>query len=115
MTTKKTKNLTIVLLLILCSAFLGGCATTSEHSNNISLLTAAGFKVRTPTTAKQKEIYAALPDQQVMARENSESLRERAEIGEDSYFYFSVPFILEYAPNKTRRSNVKMKGIRYVN
>ena len=37
-----------------------------EHSNNVSLLTAAGFKVRTPQTDKQKEIYAALPDQQVM-------------------------------------------------
>lgn len=54
-----------VSLLALCATFFGGCATT-EHSNTVSLLTAAGFKVRTPETAKQKEIFASLPDQQVM-------------------------------------------------
>ena len=59
------QNLTIVSLLVLVAAFLGGCAST-EKANTISLLTAAGFHSRTPETAKQKEIYAALPDQQVM-------------------------------------------------
>ena len=37
-----------------------------EHSNNVSLLTADGFQVRTPDTPKKKEIYDSLPDKQVM-------------------------------------------------
>ena len=65
MKTSKIQNLTIVSLLVLVAALLGGCATT-EKANTISLLTAAGFHSRTPETAKQKEIFAALPDQQVM-------------------------------------------------
>ena len=65
MKTSKLQNLTIVSLLVLVATLLCGCATT-EKANTISLLTAAGFKARTPETAKQKEIFAALPDQQVM-------------------------------------------------
>ena len=61
----KAKNLTIISLLAIVGLFLGGCAS-AEKANTISLLTAAGFHSRTPETAKQKEIYAALPDQQVM-------------------------------------------------
>jgi hypothetical protein len=61
----KIQNLTILALLLAVTAFLGGCAST-EHANTVSLLTAAGFKAKTPSTDKQKEIYASLPDQQVM-------------------------------------------------
>jgi hypothetical protein len=32
-----------------------------ETGNTTSLLSAAGFRTRTPQTAKQKELYAALP------------------------------------------------------
>jgi hypothetical protein len=44
---------------------LAGCASV-EHANTKSLLSAAGFRVRTPETPKQKEIYASLPPSQVM-------------------------------------------------
>jgi hypothetical protein len=40
--------------------FLGGCAEM-ESSNTKSLLSAAGFHVRTPETPVQKEVYNALP------------------------------------------------------
>jgi hypothetical protein len=39
---------------------LVGCAEM-EGSTTKSLLSEAGFRVRTPQTAKQKEIYASLP------------------------------------------------------
>lgn len=57
----KTFNLIIVALIAAGTALLGlaGCASV-EKSNTVSLLSAAGFKVRTPETAKQKELYAAL-------------------------------------------------------
>src|SRR3954471_22414225 len=63
--TTKIPNLTIILLFAFGAMLFGGCASV-EHANTVSLLTAAGFHSRTPETAKQKEIYASLPDQQVM-------------------------------------------------
>jgi hypothetical protein len=57
---------TIVLsLLALCATLFSGCASV-EHANTVSLLTAAGFRVRTPETAKQKEIYASLQPRTVL-------------------------------------------------
>ena len=52
----------IVTLLVAGSALVGlaGCATM-EHANTKSLLTQAGFHTLTPSTAKQKEIWALLP------------------------------------------------------
>lgn len=49
-------------MIVLCmgaAALLGlaGCASM-DAANQESLLTAAGFKVRTPQTPKQKELYA---------------------------------------------------------
>jgi hypothetical protein len=41
-------------------SFLAGCAGM-ETNNTKSLLTSAGFRVRTPQTKKQQEIYASLP------------------------------------------------------
>src|SRR5262249_19894132 len=43
---------------------LAGCASL-DASNQKSLLAAAGFKERTPQTAKQKELYAAAPSYKV--------------------------------------------------
>jgi hypothetical protein len=40
--------------------FLAGCAEVGS-GNTTALLTAAGFRARTPQTAKQQQIYAALP------------------------------------------------------
>jgi len=58
----KTKTSIILLSLaagIVLSA-LGGCASVGS-TNTESLLSAAGFIVRTPETPKQKQIYARLP------------------------------------------------------
>ena len=44
--------------------FLAGCAGAGS-GNTTSLLSAAGFRVRTPQTPKQQQIYAALPPYQV--------------------------------------------------
>jgi hypothetical protein len=59
----KTKMPDSSLILILAAGiiFFAGCATM-ETDNTKSLLSAAGFRVRTPQTADQKELYAALPN-----------------------------------------------------
>lgn len=57
----KTKS----ILLTLFSLFLVGCAGMGS-SNTKSLLSAAGFSVRTPETAKQKELYAAAEPYKVL-------------------------------------------------
>jgi hypothetical protein len=44
--------------------FFAGCASM-ETDNTKSLLSQAGFRARTPQTAKQKELYAALPNNKV--------------------------------------------------
>ena len=44
--------------------FLAGCASM-QTENTPSLLSQAGFRVRTPQTAKQKELYASLPNNKV--------------------------------------------------
>lgn len=46
------------LFLTLIALLLAGCAGMGS-SNTKSLLSASGFTVRTPETAKQKELYAA--------------------------------------------------------
>ena len=56
----KMKTLHSNIIPILAVLFLAGCATT-ESTNTKSLLTTAGFHVKTPQTALQKEIYKALP------------------------------------------------------
>ena len=63
----KTKMTNSSLILILAAGgiiFFAGCATM-ETGNTKSLLSAAGFRVRTPRTADQKEIYAALPNNKI--------------------------------------------------
>ena len=59
MKTKASITLLSVAAGIVLSG-LAGCASVGS-SNTESLLSAAGFVVRTPQTAKQKQIYAALP------------------------------------------------------
>ena len=62
----KPFSLSILSLLAAgCAVFLlPGCASM-EQANTKSLLSAAGFHTLTPSTATQKEIYAALPPDQV--------------------------------------------------
>jgi hypothetical protein len=58
----KAPKLIILALFAAGSALFGltGCAGMGS-SNTESLLSAAGFVVRTPQTDRQKQIYAALP------------------------------------------------------
>ena len=65
MKTKITKS-NIILILVAAGAalFVAGCAEMGA-SNTTSLLSAAGFKVRTPQTPKQQQLYAALPPYKV--------------------------------------------------
>ena len=58
------RSKTSIILLSLASGIVlfafGGCASVGS-TNTESLLSAAGFVVRTPQTDRQKQIYAALP------------------------------------------------------
>ena len=57
-------NSSLILILAACGIiFFAGCATTETANTDKtkSLLSQAGFRVRTPQTAKQHELYASLP------------------------------------------------------
>jgi ABC-type uncharacterized transport system auxiliary subunit len=61
MKTKVTKsNVATIFVAAAAALFVAGCAEM-QATNTTSLLTAAGFRARTPRTPKQQEIYAALP------------------------------------------------------
>jgi len=59
-------NWTILAIFAAVAAtlFVAGCAEMGS-GNTTSLLSAAGFRVRTPQTPKQQEMYAALPPYKV--------------------------------------------------
>jgi hypothetical protein len=66
--TMKPKITNSSLILILAAsgvAFFAGCASMETDNNTKSLLSQAGFRMRTPQTAKQKELYASLPNNKV--------------------------------------------------
>lgn len=56
----RTSNIIILLATGAAAILLTGCASVGS-GNTTSLLTAAGFRARTPQTPKQQELYAALP------------------------------------------------------
>jgi hypothetical protein len=64
----KTKIIKPTIILIFAAAvatlFVAGCAEMGS-GNTTSLLSAAGFRVRTPQTPKQQQMYAALPPYKV--------------------------------------------------
>src|SRR2546430_16677643 len=61
MKTKTTKlNIVLIFAAGAVALLVAGCAGM-ESGNTTSLLTAAGFRARTPQTPKQQQIYAALP------------------------------------------------------
>jgi hypothetical protein len=62
--TLRTSNIVIGLAMLAGAILLAGCASMGS-SNTESLLTAAGFRAKTPQTPKQQQIYAALPPYQV--------------------------------------------------
>ena len=63
-TTSRTSNIVIFIATLTGTMLLAGCASMGS-ANTTSLLTAAGFRARTPQTPKQQQIYAALPPYQV--------------------------------------------------
>jgi len=62
--TLRTSNIVICIATIAGALVLTGCAGMGS-ANTTSLLTAAGFRARTPQTPKQQQMYAALPPYQV--------------------------------------------------
>lgn len=62
----QARNSTVVIIFAAAAAalFLGGCAGM-ESGNTTSLLSAAGFRARTPQTPQQQQIYASLPPYQL--------------------------------------------------
>jgi hypothetical protein len=64
MKTRITNSNLILIFAAIGIIFFAGCATM-ETGNTISLLSQAGFRARTPQTAKQRELYAALPSNKV--------------------------------------------------
>jgi hypothetical protein len=63
-TTSRTSNIVVFIATLAGTILLAGCAGMTS-ANTESLLSAAGFRVRTPQTPKQQQIYAALPPYQV--------------------------------------------------
>jgi hypothetical protein len=57
-------NIVFIFVAAAAALFVAGCAEMGA-SNTTSLLSAAGFRARTPQTPKQQEIYAALPPYKV--------------------------------------------------
>jgi hypothetical protein len=77
MKTKLTKsNVILIFVAAVAALFVAGCAEL-ESQNTTSLLSAAGFRARTPQTPQQQQIYAALPPYKV----------ERATIPGKGVFY----------------------------
>jgi hypothetical protein len=48
------------LFVLVVALLLSGCATSQPSATTVTLLGSAGFHLRTPETAKQKEIFATL-------------------------------------------------------
>jgi hypothetical protein len=58
------RNVILILTVAVSTLFVAGCAEMGS-GNTTSLLSAAGFRVRTPQTPKQQQMYAALPPYKV--------------------------------------------------
>ena len=61
---KSNANVILIFAAAVTALFVAGCAGVGS-ANTTSLLTAAGFRARTPQTPQQQQIYAALPPYQV--------------------------------------------------
>jgi hypothetical protein len=61
---KPKPNIIFILAVAAATLFVAGCAEMGS-GNTTSLLTAAGFRARTPQTPKQQQMYAALPPYKV--------------------------------------------------
>jgi hypothetical protein len=61
---KPKVNMILIFAVAAATLVLAGCAEMGS-GNTTSLLTAAGFRARTPQTPKQQQLYAALPPYKV--------------------------------------------------
>ena len=61
---KPKVNIILIFAVAAATLVLAGCAEMGS-GNTTSLLTAAGFRARTPQTPKQQQLYAALPPYKV--------------------------------------------------
>jgi hypothetical protein len=61
---KPNSNSVIIFAAAATALFITGCAEM-QSANTTSLLSAAGFRARTPQTPTQQQIYAALPPYKV--------------------------------------------------
>ena len=61
---KPKVNIILIFAAAAATLVLAGCAGMGS-GNTTSLLTAAGFRARTPQTPKQQQLYAALPPYKV--------------------------------------------------
>lgn len=78
MKTKITKsNIVFIFFAAAAALLVAGCAEM-EATNTKSLLSAAGFRARTPQTPKQREVYTALPPYKV----------ERATVNGKTFYVF---------------------------
>jgi hypothetical protein len=57
-------NMILMIIAAATTLFVAGCAEMGA-GNTTSLLSAAGFRARTPQTPKQQAMYAALPPYKV--------------------------------------------------
>jgi len=64
----KTKLITAPVFIVLLLALFNGCASWDASSQE-SLLSAAGFKTRTPSTPKQEAMFARMAPYTVERRE----------------------------------------------
>jgi len=76
MKTKEPNSIVLMIFAAAAALFAAGCAEMGS-ANTTSLLTAAGFRARTPQTPQQQQIYASLPPYQV----------ERASVKGKGVFY----------------------------
>src|ERR1044071_3989442 len=61
---KGNSNSVMIFAAVATALFITGCAEMGS-ANTTSLLSAAGFRARTPQTPRQQQMYAALPPYQV--------------------------------------------------
>jgi hypothetical protein len=61
---KPNSTILTIFAVAAVTLFVAGCAEMGS-GNTTSLLSAAGFRVRTPQTPKQQQMYAALPPYKV--------------------------------------------------
>jgi hypothetical protein len=61
---KSNANVLLIFAAALAALFVAGCAGVGS-GNTTALLSAAGFRARTPQTPNQQQLYAALPPYKV--------------------------------------------------